>query len=426
MAVHHFPPHYSGGAEWRTLRTASALQRRGHQVRVVAIESIQGDPADGLTWIDEIYEGVNLRRLSFNLKSAPDPFRWQYDNPWIGAHIEAMLRSLQPDLFHMVGGYLITASALRAAQRANIPTVVSLTDYWWICPRISLLRTDGTLSTLPINPVQCARCLGEEKRRFRLPGKMLPSLMQFYWSKQHDQITRVDDRLHFLLDTLNQVSAIICPSEFLRGVYEQVGIAPEKMQYIRQGRDFPGLTMEMKRKTPSRGLRLGFIGQIAKLKGVHTMIEAVRSLPNAPLELVIYGDLTAAPKYTAQLRQLIGADTRIKLSGTYTDLTTTLREIDVVIVPSLWYENSPNSILEAFAHCTPVITSDLGGMAELVTDGKNGMLFEPGNVQALAQKISFLLDDPHLLDQLRAGIGVVKSLGQEMDELERIYARLVA
>jgi glycosyltransferase involved in cell wall biosynthesis len=336
-----------------------------------------------------------------------------------------MLRLEQPDIFHMVGGYLITASALDAALRVNIPIVVSLTDYWWICPRISLLRTNGDRSTLPIDPARCVRCLAEEKRRFRLPGKVFPALMDMYWSQQHDRIAQVEERTRFLLSRLNQADAILCPSNFLRDMYAQVGIEPEKMHYIRQGRDFPNLTDEMKEKTPSPVLRLGFIGQIARLKGVHVLVDAVRSMPSAPVEVIIYGELSAYPKYTDQIRQLIGGDTRIRLAGTYQNLTDILRQIDVVVVPSLWYENSPNSILEAFAHCTPVITSNLGGMAELVMDGKNGLLFESGNAADLARTIQCLLDKPDLLNQLRSGIGLVKTLAAEMDELEAAYACLV-
>jgi len=421
MAVHHFPPHYSGGAEWRTLRTAMALQQRGHTVRVVAIESIQSDPVQGFTWYDEIYEGVHIRRLSFNMRSAPDYFRWQYDNPWVGSHIEAMLRVEQPDVFHMVGGYLITASALAAAERVNIPRVISLTDYWWICPRISLLRTDGSISDLPVRAENCVRCLAEERRRFRLPGKIAPGVMDFFWRQQRQDIDQINERMSFLMDTLNRVNAIICPSQFLMATYARMGIHPRLMRFMRQGRDFPGLTPEQTQKTPSSVLRIGYIGQIAKLKGVHVLIEAVRKLPHAKLQLDIYGDLSAFPRYSEMLKQMLAGDPRIRLMGMYDRLSAALQELDVVVVPSLWYENSPNSILEAFAHCTPVITSNLGGMAELVQDGQNGMLFAPGDSDDLARHIQCLLDDPARLEVLRSGIQPIKCIAQEMDELEMLY-----
>ena len=91
----------------------------------------------------------------------------------------------------------------------------------------------------------------------------------------------------------------------------------------------------------------------------------------------------------------------------------------------MWYENSPNAVLEAFAHRTPVVASNLGGMAELVRNGGNGLLFTPGDAEDLARQLRRLLDKSDLLSTLRAGIGPVKSVAQEMDELEEIYRSAV-
>ena len=74
LAVHHFPPRYTGGAEWRTYRTARALIARGHAVRVVCVEPIDSQDADPLAWSDEEFQGVPVRRLRFNLAAAPDCF----------------------------------------------------------------------------------------------------------------------------------------------------------------------------------------------------------------------------------------------------------------------------------------------------------------------------------------------------------------
>ena len=96
-------------------------------------------------------------------------------------------------------------------------------------------------------------------------------------------------------------------------------------------------------------------------------------------------------------------------------------DIDLLAVPSIWYENSPNTILEAFAHQTPVIASNLGGMAEMVNHNQNGMLFNPGDSQDLAQKLDSILNEPQLLDNLRGNISLPNSLENEMAEMLRIY-----
>jgi glycosyltransferase involved in cell wall biosynthesis len=427
IAVHHFPPRYTGGAEWRAYRTATALQARGHETRVVCAEHIDTGPEDGVAWEDGVYDEIAVRRLSFNLAAAPDPFRWEYDNPWIGHHVQEFLSEHRPDVFHLIGGYLMSGGALRVAHQLDIPTVVTLTDFWFLCPRISMLRSNGQVSTLPLNAVSCARCLGEEKRRYRLPGYIAPGLMDAFWRLRKGRIRNVEARMTFLRQTLNQVNAIISPSQFLRSTFIEEGVEPERIIFSRQGRDFPDLTPEMLEKTSSSDLRVGYIGQIARHKGVHVLFEAMRRMPEVSLTMQAYGDTTPFPEYTARLRRLVAGDQRLKLAGVYRrqEVSRVLRELDVIVVPSLWYENSPNTILEAFAHRTPVVASNLGGMAELVRDGENGLLFAPGDADDLARQLRRLLEDPHLLPTLRAGIGPVKSVAQEMNELEGIY-RVVA
>jgi glycosyltransferase involved in cell wall biosynthesis len=427
-AVHHFPPRYTGGAEWRAYRTATALQARGHEVRVICVERMDTGPRGGVAWEDDTYEGVAVRRLSFNQATAPDPFRWQYDNTWIGDHIRKLFDQAPPDIFHLIGGYLISASPLQVAHERGIPTVVTLTDFWFVCPRISMLRSDGQVSTLPIDAATCARCLAEEKRRYRLPGRIAPGLMKAFWRLQKAQIHKVEARQSFLRRMLNQVNVVISPSQFLRSTFVEAGVDPQRIIFSRQGRDFPDLRPEIPANTFSPPLRVGYVGQIAWHKGVHVLFEAMRRMPGAPLTVRVYGDTGPFPEYSKRLRWLGTQDGRIELAGVYgrQEVSRVLRGLDVIVVPSLWYENSPNVILEAFAHRIPVITSNLGGMAELVNDGENGLLFKAGDPDGLAWQLRRLLEDPHLLPKLRSGIGPVKSVGQEMDELEAIYRRVLA
>jgi glycosyltransferase involved in cell wall biosynthesis len=103
-----------------------------------------------------------------------------------------------------------------------------------------------------------------------------------------------------------------------------------------------------------------------------------------------------------------------------------LSEIDVIVVPSLWYENAPLVIQEAFATKTPVITTNLGGMAEAVDHGINGLLFERGDVADLARQLRRIVNEPELLDGLRAHIPTVKTIDEEVTELEANYRDLIA
>jgi glycosyltransferase involved in cell wall biosynthesis len=223
------------------------------------------------------------------------------------------------------------------------------------------------------------------------------------------------------------VAAIISPSRFLRKVFVETGVRTERIAFSRQGRDFPNLTPQLLTKSPAAHLRVGYSGQIAPHKGVHILFQAARQLPGAALKVRAYGDTSAFPDYARQLEQIARQDARLHLAGVYerTQVSRVLQELDVLVVPSVWYENSPNTILEALAHRTPVIVSNLGGMAELVQDGVNGLRFVPGDAFNLAARLKQLLDEPELLPRLRAGIGPVKSVAEEMTELQGIYQAVV-
>ncbi|GAB4524226.1 MAG: glycosyltransferase family 4 protein [Anaerolineales bacterium] len=422
LAIHHFPPKYTGGAEWRAFRTARALIERGHRVTVAAVEDVRST-ACGVQRTE--YEGVPVFRLYFNLQAAPDPFRWSWDNPWLGDFFREQFTAQKPDVFHVFSGYLMGARPLRVAQEMGIPTVISLTDFWFLCPRITMLRSDGGISTLPIDPVRCARCLGEEKRRFRYLGKVAPALAQGYWRLQKRNAAALRERLDFLISTLNRVDCAISPSHFVRQMHIQAGVDAGRVIFSRQGRDFPALGEAARQKSPSAVLRVGYIGQIAPHKGVHTLLEAVRALPDAPLEVHLYGDATPFPAYTRRLKALSANDRRIHWEGVFERqaIGAVHKGLDVLVVPSTWYENSPNTILEAFAYGTPVLASDLGGMAELVREGENGLRFPPGDSAALAGLLARLVEDRALLAGLRPSRVGIPSVAQEMDALEAIYAR---
>ena len=122
------------------------------------------------------------------------------------------------------------------------------------------------------------------------------------------------------------------------------------------------------------GFRFGFIGQILEVKGVHTLIEAFQEVKfGRKTRLDIWGDYTINPSYTERLRDFIADSESIYLNGRFEQnkLLDVLSKIDVLVVPSLWYENAPLVIQEAFSANIPVIATNLGGMAEIITHGIN-------------------------------------------------------
>jgi len=211
-------------------------------------------------------------------------------------------------------------------------------------------------------------------------------------------------------------------------MFEAQGVDPGRLAVIRQGvRLAPAPPRPDYRPGPT--LVFGYVGQLAEHKGLDLLVRAVRRLSDGPdrLKLTIHGDPAQAwPPFWRKLQAEIGGDPRIVLAGPFdgADARRVYASLDALIVPSRWYENSPNVILEAFACGVPVLASDLGGMAELVAHEQNGLLFAPGDEAALAKALRRVIDQPEALAGWRASIPAVKTVDEEMGELIGVYERV--
>ncbi len=429
IAVHHFSPSHTAGAEWQAFRTAKGLQAHGHTVNVVAVDHVDRGPAGAVDWVDDEFDGVPVRRLSFDRAKLPDVRVAEYRNELIAAHLKEWWAEEMPDLMHVISGYLLTGSVFEAAESVGLPTVLTLTDFWWLCPRITMLRSNGGISDLPIEPWRCAQCVAEERSPYRHLGRLAPRMMGLYWRRQARAADKVLTRQVYLRERFNHIAQVISPSQFLRDLYTRAGVAPDRIVVSRQGIELVDQGFPKRfSKQPSGHLRIAYLGQLAELKGVHVLIDAVRQIDDPRLQVKIYGDVTRFPKYVERLRAKIGGDRRIVLAGPYSggdSLARILADTDVLVVPSLWYENSPNVLLEAFAMGTPALVSDFGGMAELVEPEVNGLRFRLGDPIDLARQLRRLLESPELVSTLSAGVPTVRSIQDEMDLLEEVYGRVM-
>jgi glycosyltransferase involved in cell wall biosynthesis len=226
---------------------------------------------------------------------------------------------------------------------------------------------------------------------------------------------------------LDKVDLFLAPSHFLRETFLRVGLPAEKIRYSDYGMNLE-LFAEFQR-TPSDLLRFGFTGTLIPSKGVHVLVEAFNGIAPARASLQIWGmDLPydGYEHYGHELRQL-ATNPSIRFMGPYanTEVARILAEIDVLVVPSIWYENSPLTIHEAFLSHTPVIAANLGGMAEYVQHMHNGLLFRPRDPADLRAQMMTLIENPDLLELLRANISAVKSIAENALEMERLYHELI-
>jgi glycosyltransferase involved in cell wall biosynthesis len=219
------------------------------------------------------------------------------------------------------------------------------------------------------------------------------------------------------------VDCFICPSPFLRKTFIDHGFPENKLILSDYGiRPIGATTLRRPVKYP---LRFTYIGTLVRHKGAHILVRAFNELAPERAVLRIYGPTDEFVDYVRMLQSLV-RNPSIEFRGRFEnqDVAGILGETDVLVVPSIWFENSPITIHEAFLAGVPVITARFGGMADLVTDGVNGLLFEVGDVRDLRRALLRFVDDPGLVGQLRPDPSLVKSLEENGKEMENLYQSL--
>lgn len=435
-----FPPQRWAGTETHTAGLAIELQRRGHGVQVLCTGEWQTGPSYWSQPDDDCYEGVPVRRINVNWAKAPDPFRYLYDNPVVAKYLKSYLAELEPDLVHVTSCETLSASVLAVVKNANLPLILSLTDFWFLCPRINLLKSDGTNCDSLTNAWDCLRCQLLTSKAYRWPRRIasehIVSSMLMRISKV-PPLTRqrglrgmagdMAARKEFLGQAIAWPDVRVTASPFVRHMHAASGITvPIETQPY--GHDLSWLA-GYTGKSASDVVRFGFIGQLVESKGAHLLLQAAQSLPSQlreRLSISIYGNMDKDASYGERLRHLAADLPQVCFRGTYAraDSAQIYAGLDILVVPSLWYD-FPLVMHEAFATQTPVIATNLGGMAETVTPGKDGLLFERGNVDDLAKQLQRIIEVPNLLQLLRAGTPRVKRIDEAVNELESIYHDLI-
>ncbi len=431
-----FPPNHTAGTEKRTLGYALKLQELGYDVQVVCAGNWDKGDRYWNGYTDETYRQVPVRRVHLNWALAPDPNRFLYCNPVVEEYLGQWLLEWQPDIVHVTSCYTLSASVIQAAKDQKLPVVLTLTDFWFVCPRLSLLRSNGSLCDGRTTSWDCLKCMLWDNWGYRSLSSALPegaTAPILSWASKRPVISRIrglrgmaldmDHRKSYLARMIDAADRVTAPSAYLREMFKASGIS-RPIKVIHSGHDLTWLKA-LPEKRPSRLVRIGYIGQISPMKGVHLLLSAFVSNPWAnQAQLAIFGDYDRSPEYTQQLQAFTNghkADIRFQGAFPHERLGEVLSEIDVLVVPSQWHENNPRVIQEAFASKTPVIASDVGGISEFVQHDVNGLLFERSNVDDLAHQLQRAISEPGLLDRLREGIPDVKRIEEEVKELVEIY-----
>ena len=450
MVVHDFLPRHAAGTEIYAYRLAKGLMALGVEVYILYTEARQGVHSYFITRLE--YDGIPCIEISH--QHTTRYFERTYTDPQMERLFERVLDELQPDVVHLQHLYHHSMGYIGLAKGRGIPVVYTLHEYLLLCPRGGqMLREDLEICARPI-PEKCADCVQhlsldpppDDEGRVAVASRLarhMPDGMTEGVKRlarigsgsrpptapsatHEDYAEAIRNRLSVVSDALAQVDLFISPSEFLRQMFIDCGMIPaDRIIASDNGQD--ATPFEDVTRNPSPNLRIGYIGTLSEYKGVHVLVDAMNQLADIEdLQCDIWGSLESFPEYAQGLPDRV-TNPRTTLKGRYSpkDVGGVLSELDAIVVPSLWYENSPLTIHEAFMAGIPVIASDLGGMAEYVRHGKNGLLFAVGDADDLARRIRELHGDKGLLQTLRNQEVEVKDIATDAQDMLGRYESLL-
>lgn len=400
--VHQYLPDAVGGTELYTQQLTRELARLGHATAVFTA-------APRVTENPRPEDGVRVYRVATGLRSPTAVFLNGLREPDLLAAFEQTLIAERPDVVHIQHLMGMPAGLVDVARRQGVAVVVTLHDYWYVCANAQLITNyDNTICAGPKAWLNCGRCGLARAGRDVWP--LAPALAPLM-AVRNLRLRRV----------LDGADAVVSPSAFTRDVYARLGIPAGRIRVIPHGIDVPAV---LPPRVPHDDFHIGYVGGIAWQKGVDVLVAAMNQFAvDTAVRLSVYGDMEAFPDYTAGLRAA-AQHPGIQFMGRipHAALWTALAGLDVLVVPTLWYETSSLIVQEAHAAGVPVVASDIGVMRERVRDGVDGRLFAPGDVPALSAILRELAGDVAQLAHLRAGIKPVRTLDVHVADMVALYA----
>lgn len=369
--------------------------------------------------------------------SAQCPMEAEYRNNIAAQWFRGILSQFQPDVVHVYHLKNLSAAIIEVCIEQRVPVVFSATDFWLICPTTQLVLPDFTLCKGPqedmINCIKHLTALGTDLRIWSIL-KVIPSsfLYKIIWGLKKTKQTNstmianvcaVMERQKYINKQMDRVDRILVTNHFMKDVLIRHRIRSELIQKIPFGIVSPNKS-KFQIDPEAHKIKIGFIGTLNYHKGAHILLKAIRCLSEEDSLIVkVYGNQDQFPLYVRLLKRIAKGDQRIKFEGTFANhqIYRIMKGIDILVVPSIWYENTPLVILSAQAFGLPVIATDLGGINEIVTDRKNGFLFKRGDDHQLSKIIQTLIHDRSQLKRLSDNIDSPKSMETYTDEIENIY-----
>lgn len=409
LGIHQFFPNFYTGTERYVLNLAKQFQRMGNYVKVLTYdfkeqEGFRHGCSKEVLRKEYFYEGVPV--VAIRHKKLPDNIHFVLDllDKDIYGEARDIFEKNNFDIYHFAHPIRI-APVVKAASDLGVKTVFMVTDYWLMCPLGIMLRSDNTLCDSPYHGRNClGYCfteVGEGQMQKRISGAQ---------------------------KLLKYCDCLLSPSRFLIDLFNHIGFIPaDRFILSRHGFDYAKKKRYSFRE-PGELIRFGYIGTIQYHKGVHIMVEGFKKTSNQNIRLQVWGECFHEVEYLEGVKKMAEGDNRIEFKGAYNfnDMEAVLENVDVVIVPSIWYENAPLTIMTSLAYGIPVITSNIGGMKEAIQDGKDGMTFEVGNSADLSNKIDLIALNPGIISEFKKNIQYPIRLEEEAFNTELVYRQLLS
>lgn len=390
-----------GGAETYTLKLGEYLSGVGHEVEYFGMYDKKNVVHNSI--------GQYTQNMDFHDSGAEKflyPFRIIYSFQ-ARKKLRKVLKDFQPDIVHMNNiNYQLTPSIIDEIKKQGIPIVQTVHDLQMLCPNHLMFDLN--------KKSPCEKCLNGSKINC-IKGKCI------HYSRVKSVIGAIEAWLYAIKGTYKKVDKYICPSRFLESkLLEKKRIG----EYIYRGKtvaihnyiELPDIDFEHTKKN-----YVLFFGRLSEEKGVDIFIEACKSLPNIMFKVAGVGPMENACKGIPNV-EFVGFKTG-------RDLHKLIAEALFSIYPSIWYENCPLSILESESFGTPVICTPLGGMPELVENGKTGVILEEVSSKALTEAISALYNDRELCEKMSKNCEEKRTQMINLNEygrrIEKVYSEIL-
>ncbi len=358
-----YPPNVLGGAEIVVETMALAMVEKGHDV--IIITTSPDDEEHVINRDNTVIYQLNTTKLyptyrQTEAQGIKKPF-WHIMDLWNKNTLHAIKNILvneSVDVIHVNNYKGLSLSCFKAGKELNIPVIYESHDFSLICPRANLIRGNNTLC---------------ENRNI---------ICNMYVNKQRKLLN-------------DNVDLVISPSQFMIDKFRENDFF-NNTECVK----IPlGVNIHSNKTVKNYDtIDITYIGTLGKHKGVDTLINAFKSIQNSDIRLHVIGKGYDEEEF----KELAKDDERITFHGFVDnkDIIKCYEMTNVLVIPSICYDNSPLVVYESFSTGTPVIGSRIGGIPELISENYNGLLFDAGDCEGLKEKLVKVISDKELLKKL--------------------------